>query len=176
MADHNGGDTVIQMTAEEHSHEALAKRVVIELLNLAATGFGSPSLLEGTQGNAMMVALADTTTGSPIAIKNPKSLGNGALSTTSTAIYTVPASTKTWVTKIRMRNTGASTRVISLSFQESSSGTARAIWPDTTLLTGESAEFLADEGPMGMSAGNALYASQDSGTDVAYLITGEELT
>lgn len=171
---HSGGDIQIQVASEEHNHEALAKSVVLKLLNLAATAYRSPSVMEGTNGYAMMVSIADPTTGTPIDVQNPSCLADGALSTSTTALYT--AADKTWVTKIRCRNTGASTRTVTLSFKASSSATARYPWPATPLLTHESVDFVADEGPMGMTAGNIVYGAQDVGTDVDYIITGEALS
>jgi hypothetical protein len=170
-----GGDHLIQTTEEEHDALALAKRVIFALLSTDAATYSSPSLLVGTNGvNAMMVALGDPTTGSPLSVKNPGDLADGALSVTQTALYTATA--KTWVTKIRCRNTGASTRIVTIAFRSSSTGTLRYPWPAATLLTHESVDFLADEGELGMSVGNILYGQQDAGTDVDYLISGEALS
>lgn len=171
---HLGGDVVGQTTEEEHVHEALAKRVLLTLLNAAATEFGSPTLLQGTLGDAMMVGIADPTTGGPIAVQNPGDLADGTLTSTQTTLYTATA--KTWVTKIRVRNTGASTRTVTVGFRSSSSATVRHPWSTAVLLTHESADFLADEGILGMSVGNILVGSQDAGTDVDYLISGEALS
>lgn len=172
---HLGGDLVIQVTGEEHSHEALAKRVILELLDLAATGFYSPSVLKGSSANAMLVALGDPTTGSPISLKNPGRLADGTLTTTLITLYTVSSAKKTWITKIRARNTGASTRTVTFTFKNSSSEDSRYIWPATPLLPGESTDLIAGEGVMGLSTGNIIEGQQDAGSDVDFFISGEEL-
>jgi hypothetical protein len=176
VSEHNGGDLQIQVTGEEHDHEALAKRVILTLLNLAGTAYRSPNVLEGTDGNAMMVALSDPTTGGPITVKNPTDLADGALSTTLTTLYTVPTTKKAWVTKMRFRNTGVSSRTLTVQFFSSSTGTARSIWPDVPLDPGESTDLIAGEDLLGLATGNIIKASQDAGADIDYVISGEELS
>lgn len=173
MAHSGGGDQQIQIAGEEHNHEALAKRVVLALLNLAGTGYSSPSVLEGTDGNALMVSLGDPTTGAPLEVKNPSDLADGALTTTLSTIFT--ATSKTWVTKMRFRNTGVSARVLTVQFFASSLGTARKVWPDVPLDPGESTDLIAGEDILGLSSGNVIKASQDAGTDIDYVLTGEAL-
>jgi hypothetical protein len=176
VSEHNGGDLQIQVTGEEHNHEALAKRVVLTLLNLAGTAYRSPNVLEGTDGNALMVSLGDPTTGGPITIKNPKDLADGKLSTVLTALYSVPTSKKAWLTKMRFRNAGVAVRTLTVKFVAASGGTARSIWPDVPLDPGESTDLIAGEDLLGLSAGNVIEASQDAGTDIDYVLSGEELS
>jgi hypothetical protein len=102
--------------------------------------------------------------------RTAKRLAQSALSTTTAAVYTVPASTTAQVTEIYLANTGTTLRTVNITvggtFSTNSvivglqvSGTASVILQDTKIV-GAAATIVA--------------ARQDSGTDIIMTMFGIE--
>lgn len=102
--------------------------------------------------------------------RTAKRLAQTALSTTTAAIYTTPASTNTQITEIYLANTGATARTVNLTvggtFSTNSviiglqvNGTASVVIQDTKIVSLASGVFCA---------------RQDSGTDIICTIFGIE--
>ncbi len=101
---------------------------------------------------------------------NLKALGQGQLAATTTAMYTVGASTQAVIKKITLVNTAAANRSVNLYIN--SAGTNRRIIPkDLLLATNESLET----GDFALEAGDILLGdSTVDGTSVDYTISGVE--
>ena len=101
---------------------------------------------------------------------NLKALGQGQLTVSTTAMYTVGGSTQAVIKKITLVNTSASSRDVNLYID--SAGTNRRIIPkDLTLLTKESLET----GDFALEAADILLGDCSvDGTSVDYTISGVE--
>lgn len=101
---------------------------------------------------------------------NLKALGEGQLAATTTAMYTVPASTQAVTKKLTLVNTAGTARSVNLYIN--SGGTNRRIIPkDLTLETNESLET----GDFALEAADILLGDATvDGTSVDFTISGVE--
>jgi hypothetical protein len=104
----------------------------------------------------------------------PKSLGDGRLSNSQSAILTVPANTWYYVKQLSLFNTSATTQTISIYLKQSG-GTARR-WRRYVLEQNESAEVLEDSVVLTLEAGDAIEAMTTTNNVVDYFITGQQET
>lgn len=99
-----------------------------------------------------------------------KRLAQTALSTTTAAVYTVPASTTAQVTEIYFANTGATARTVNV--------TVGGTWSTNSVIVGlavggTSSVILQDTKIVGAAA-SIVAARQDTGTDIIMTLFGIE--
>lgn len=106
--------------------------------------------------------------------RTPKKLAQTALNTSSTAVYTTPASTKTQVTEIYLANTNTTTaRTVTLYAH----GTADANRIVVAYEIAAKGTVILEDKKILLSATEVLAAKQDTGTDVILTAYGvEEVT
>lgn len=99
-----------------------------------------------------------------------KRLAQTALSSTTAAVYTVPASTTAQVTEIYFANTGATARTVNV--------TVGGTWSTNSVIvglvvSGTSSQILSDS-KIVIPASGVLAMRQDSGTDIIVTAFGIE--
>ena len=103
----------------------------------------------------------------------PKSLADGQLAAAKATLYTVPASTETIITSIKLVNTDGSARTVNL-YIKVSGGTSRRIIPkDMSLGAGYMCE---EDQRFTLEAGDIIEGDASAATVVDYIIFGAEVT
>lgn len=102
-----------------------------------------------------------------------KVLGDGQLGTSKATLYTVPASTSTYVKFMSVHNVGAGTENVEILLNVS--GTSRRI-AYVTLGANEGAQIVDKDGAISLEAGDLIEGLTTSGASVDYVITGAEET
>lgn len=97
-------------------------------------------------------------------------LAQGILSTSSTALYTVPGSTETIIKHIILVNYSASNRTAALHQDDTTD--ANYILPDVTIEAGGWADF---SGVICMTSG-IVYGKASAGSSITYTIYGVEIS
>ena len=102
--------------------------------------------------------------------RTAKLLAQNALSTTITAQYTTPASTRAQVTEIYLANTGATSRTINIY----ANGTYSTNSVIVGLAVNGTASVVIQDTKIVLNAAKVIAAKQDTGTDVIMTIFGVE--
>jgi hypothetical protein len=103
-----------------------------------------------------------------------KSIADGQVANSQTAIYTVPASRTGYVKQVTFFNTNAAAQTL-IVWIKRSGGTSRKI-RQFTLAQNESVDFLDDGDTLELSTGDAIEASTTTATAVDYVVMGVEET
>lgn len=103
-----------------------------------------------------------------------KTIADGQVANSQTAIYTVPASTVAYVKQVAFFNTNAATQTLIVWIKRSGQ-TARKI-RQFTVAENESVDLLDDGDTFQLSTGDAIQASTTTTTAVDYTVMGVEET
>ena len=100
-----------------------------------------------------------------------KRIYQGQLTTSATAVYTVPSATDTIIKSIRIANTTANSTTVKL--WNGGSGDANVILPAVTIDAGGFAEF---DGTLTMNAADTLHAQAGANSTLTMSVYGVEIT
>ena len=173
MSTKHSGNVQPEIDNEEHVGLALAKRVALVVQDTAGNWIQLTGL-DLANGNPLGVALLDGSTGSPLTVRNPKLLAYSALTTTHAAMYTVTTGSKAQVKQVRCMNSGSSTRTVTVGLRPDPGVATTTVTWRAVLQPNEAVDLLDED--LCLSSQNAIFGKQDTGTDVTYEISGEELT
>lgn len=109
-----------------------------------------------------------------MAIITGKSLADGQLPNSKTALYTVPTGTVAHVTQIYLVNTDSGAITVNIYVTRSGSTSRRILDKALSIAAGGRVQVLQNSGDLRLSAGDAIEGDASTAAKVDYLICGGE--